>query len=83
MLNLKELEASLDKSLSNETHESVMAFFQERDSEKAGAMTLTISYDEIKRIQELKRKQEQIFVSKEEYENIIVRVKKRMDIIVI
>jgi len=34
MLDLKELEASLDKALANETLESVMAWLKERDRER-------------------------------------------------
>lgn len=34
MLNLKELEESLDKALASETYESVTAWFKERDREK-------------------------------------------------
>jgi hypothetical protein len=34
MINLKELEETLDKALANETYESVMAWFAERDKEK-------------------------------------------------
>lgn len=34
MLNLKELEESLDNALAAETYESVMAWFQDRDKEK-------------------------------------------------
>ncbi|WP_295673520.1 hypothetical protein [uncultured Mucilaginibacter sp.] len=35
MLNLKELEESLDKALASETYESVTDWFKERDKEKA------------------------------------------------
>jgi beta-galactosidase/beta-glucuronidase len=34
MLNIKELEESLDRALENETTESVLAWFKERDKQK-------------------------------------------------
>ena len=35
MLNLKELEESLDSALNSETYESLMAWYQEMDNKKA------------------------------------------------
>lgn len=35
MLDLKELEKSLDLALASETYESVLAWFQERDKDRA------------------------------------------------